>query len=316
MLHPVTTQTKMFTEHGITDQVTGKTVWTPAKSQTMDAISAPEITGYTPNKQSVPAATVNFSDKDINEVIVYMPVSETANIKYIDDTTGETLLSDQTTGDFGSQIKFDHDPLAQINQYEGQGYKLVSNSYGKTVHQFSAMSDENNFEVHFKHGTMPVIDTDTVTETIHYLGPDGNKLAPDKTQTITFTRHGIKDQVTGQIDWNSVEPQEFGAVKSPVINGYTTETKQFPSVQVKFGDENLNVDVVYHRVVTVTAAAGPSVTGDKVAIPSQEISQSPAKISQLPQTGNEAHSRLALAGLALLGLTAGFFGFGKKKHQE
>ena len=164
-------------------------------------------------------------------------------------------------------------------------------------------------------------------------------MAPSVTQTITFTRHGIKDLVTGQIDWNSVEPQEFNAVKSPVINGYTTETKQVPSVQVKFGDENLNVDVVYHRVVTpsvktptssgqpgktsvitstgvTVTSAGTSVTSDKVATPSQETSQSPAKISQLPQTGNEAHSRLALAGLALLGLTAGLFGFGKKKHQD
>ena len=57
----------------------------------------------------------------------------------------------------------------------------------------------------------------------------------------------------------------------------------------------------------------------------QETKQNPVKnpvqstiqdTKQLSQTGNEAHSRLALAGLALLGLTAGLFGFGKKKHQD
>lgn len=355
MLHPSTTQTKMFTEHGITDQVTGKTVWTPAKSQTMDAVSAPEITGYTPNKQSVPATTVNFGDKDINEVIVYTPVSETANIKYIDDTTGKTLLSDQTTGDFGSQIKFDYDPLTQINQYEDQGYKLVSNSYGKTVHQFSATSGENNFEVHFKHGTMPVVDTDTVTETIHYLGPDGNKLAPDKTQTITFTRHGIKDQVTGQIDWNSVEPQEFNAVKSPVINGYQADIAVVEGRQVLFGDQDVVVNVHYTKlpeqqlgkqpetgmvntgkVMTDTGkhlgtgmANTGKVTPEKVVAVAngtvQETKQNPVKNSaqstmqdteRLPQTGNDDRAGLlSLIGSSLMAGLA-IFGLSKKKKHE
>ena len=333
MLHPVTTQTKMFTEHGITDQVTGKTVWTPSKSQTMDVVSAPEITGYTPDKQSVPAATVNFGDKDINEVIVYTPVSETANIKYIDDTTGKTLLSDQTTGDFGSQIKFDHDPVAQINQYEGQGYELVSNSYGKTDHQFSAMSGENNFEVHFKHGTMLVVDTDTVTETIHYLGPDGNKLAPDKTQTITFTQHGVKDQVTGQIDWNSVEPQEFNAVKSPVINGYQVDIAVVEGRQVLFGDQDVVVNVYYtklpeqqpgsdmvntgkvtpEKVVTVANGTVQETNQDAINNPAQSTMQD---TKQLPQTGNDNRAGLlSLIGSSLMASLA-IFGLGKKKKHE
>ena len=337
MLHPVTTQTKTFTEHGITDQVTGKTVWTPAKSQTMDAVSVPEITGYTPDKHSVPAAIVNFGDKDINEVIVYTPVSETANIKYIDDTTGKTLLSDQVTGDFGTQIKFDHDPLTQINQYEGQGYKLVSNSYDKTAHQFSATPSENQFEVHFKHGTMPVVDTDTVTETIHYLGPDGNKLAPDKTQTITFTRHGIKDQVTGQIDWNSVEPQEFNAVKSPVINGYQADVAVVEGYQVLFGDQDVVVNVHYTKLPEQQPGKQPGtdmvntgkVTPEKVVTVAkgtvQNTKQDAIKNSvqstmqdtkQLPQTGNDKQAGLlSLIGSSLMASLA-IFGLSKKKKHE
>ena len=337
MLHPVTTQTKTFTEHGITDQVTGKTVWTPAKSQTMDAVGVPEITGYTPDKQSVPATTVNFGDKDISEVIIYTPVSETANIKYIDDTTGKTLLSDQVTGDFGSQIKFDHDPLTQINQYEGQGYKLVSNSYGKMVHQFSSTSGENNFEVHFKHGTVPVIDTDTVTETIHYLGPDGNKLAPDKTQTITFTRHGIKDQVTGQIDWNSVEPQEFNDVKSPVINGYQADIAVVEGHQVLFGDQDVVVNVHYTKLPEqqLNKQSGTDVANTGKVMPKkavtvangtvQKTKQDEIKNSgqstmqdtkQLPQTGNDKQAGLlSLIGGSLMASLA-IFGLSKKKKHE
>lgn len=351
--HPSTVQTKTFTEHGITDQVTGKTAWTPAASQTMDAVSAPEITGYTPDRDSVPAATVNFGDKDIDQTIVYTPVSETANIKYIDDTTGKTLLSDQTTGDFGSQIKFDHDPVAQIGQYEDQGYELVSNSYGETAHQFSATPVENNFEVHFKHGTMPV--TDTVTETIHYLGPDGNKLAPDNTQTITFTRHGIKDQVTGQIDWNSVEPQEFNAVKSPVINGYQADIAMVEGHQVLFGDQDVVVNVHYTKLPEqqlgkqpetgmvntgkVTTDTGKhlgtgmantgKVTPEKVVTVAngtvQETKQNPVKNSaqstmqdtkQLPQTGNDKQAGLlSLVGSSLMAGLA-IFGLSKKKKHE
>lgn len=336
-LHPSTVQTKTFTEHGITDQVTGKTAWTPAASQTMDAVSAPEITGHTPDRDSVPAATVNFGDKDIDQTIVYTPVSETANIKYIDDTTGKTLLSDQTTGDFGSQIKFDHDPVAQIGQYEDQGYELVSNSYGETAHQFSATPVENSFEVHFKHGTMPVTDTDTVTETIHYLGPDGNKLAPDKTQTITFTRHGIKDQVTGQIDWNSVEPQEFSAVKSPVINGYQVDMAVVEGRQVLFGDQDVVVNVHYTKLPEQQPGKQPGtdmvntgkVTPKKVVTVAngtvQDTKQGAMKNSaqstmqdtkQLPQTGNDNRAGLlSLIGSSLMASLA-IFGLNKKKKHE
>ena len=341
MLHPASIQTKMFTEHGITDQVTGKTVWTPAKSQTMDAVSVPEITGYTPNKQSVPATSVNFGDKDINDVIVYAPVSEAANIKYIDDTTGKTLLSDQTTGDFGSQIKFDHDPVAQINQYENQGYKLVSNSYGKTAHQFSATQSENNFEVHFKHSTMPVSDTDKVTETIHYLGPDGNKLAPDKTQTITFTRHGVKDQVTDHVDWNPVEPQEFKAVKSPIIDGYQADVKVVDGRKVLFGDQDVVINVHYTKLPEQKQEQGQAkqpginlvnthkVTPEKVVNAAndtvQKTKQNTVKHSaqsttqdakQLPQTGNdEPANLLSIIGGSLMTSFA-LFGLGKKKKHK
>ena len=245
MLHPASIQTKMFTEHGITDQVTGKTVWTPAKSQTMDAVSAPEITGYTPNKQSVPATSVNFGDKDINDVIVYAPVSEAANIKYIDDTTGKTLLDDQTTGDFGSQIKFDHDPVAQINQYEGQGYKLVSNSYGKTAHQFSATQSENNFEVHFTHGTQNVSRTNKVTETVKYQFADGSQAQKDYVQTAKFTQHGVQDLVTKTTVWTSSDPQTFVSVDTPKIIGYTADIQNVPAVTVNFGDEDIIKVVTY-----------------------------------------------------------------------
>ena len=341
MLHPASIQTKMFTEHGITDQVTGKTVWTPAKSQTMDAVSAPEITGYAPNKQSVPATSVNFGDKDINDVIVYAPVSEVANIKYIDDITGKTLLSAQTAGDFGSQIKFDHDPVAQIKAFEGQGYKLVSNSYGKTAHQFSATQSENDFEVHFKHSAMPVSDTDKVTETIHYLGPDGNKLAPDKTQTITFTRHGVKDQVTDHVDWNPVEPQEFKAVKSPIIDGYQADAKVVDGRKVLFGDQDVVINVHYTKLSEQKQEQGQAkqsginlvntykVTPEKVVNAvngtEQKTKQNTVKNSaqsttqdtkQLPQTGNDEQANLlSIIGGSLMTSLA-IFGLGKKKKHK
>lgn len=175
MLHPVTTQTKMFTEHGITDQVTGKTVWTPAKSQTMDVVSAPEITGYTPNKQSVPATTVNFGDKDINEVIVYTPVSETANIKYIDDTTGKTLSSQDLSGDYGTTDSYR--TADSIKGYESQGYQLVSDNYPTNGVVYNQDGTVQSFEVHLTHGTTPVGPNNPQTpgEPINPDNPDGPK---------------------------------------------------------------------------------------------------------------------------------------------
>ena len=188
---------------------------------------------------------------------------------------------------------------------------------------------------------MPVSDTDKVTETIHYLGPDGNKLAPDKTQTITFTRHDIKDQVTDHVDWNPVEPQEFNAVKSPVIDGYQADVKVVDGRKVLFGDQDVVINVHYKKLPEQKQEQGQAkqpginlvnthkVTPEKVVTVAtgtvQKTKQNTVKNSaqlttqdtnQLPQTGNdEQASLLSIIGGSLMTSLA-IFGLGKKKKHK
>ena len=257
-LRPDTQATKTFTQSGVIDKVTGDIVWTPVASQTLDEVTAPEITGHTPDRNSVPAVTVNFGDNDIDQTIVYTPVQEPASIKYVDDTTGKTLLTDHTTGDFGTQINFDHDPIAQIGQYESQGYKLVSNSYGTHAHQFSATASDNNFEVHLTHGTKDAVRTSTVNRVINYVDSvTGEKLRPSTTQTLTFTEHGTTDEVTGETIWTDSPVQHFAKIATPEIEGYTTEVQTVDSVAASFGDADLEVNVPYTKVAVPETPTTP-----------------------------------------------------------
>ena len=349
-LRPDTQVTKMFTQSGVIDKVTGDIAWNPVASQTIDQVTAPEITGYTSDRNSVPAVTVNFGDNDLDQTIVYTPVQEPASIKYIDDTTGETLLTDHTAGDFGTQINFDHDPIAQIGQYESQGYKLVSNSYGSDAHQFSATASDNNFEVHLTHGLKDVTRTSTVNRVINYVdSATGEKLRPSTTQTLTFTEHGVLDEVTGKTTWTDSPVQHFAKIATPEIEGYTTEVKTVDSVAAHFGDADLEVNVPYTKVVAPETPSTPgtpdqpgtpttpstSSAPEQPEVPSQpgtpQISEHPAApadrqanhaqpsantVTELPQTGDDSQHSAAFAGLGLIGMLGAFFGFKKKREPK
>ena len=346
-LRPNTQATKMFTQSGVLDKVTGDIAWNPVASQTIDQVTAPEITGYTPDRNSVPAVTVNFGDNDIDQTIVYTPVQEPASIKYVDDTTGKTLLTDHTTGDFGTQINFDHDPIAQIGQYESQGYKLVSNSYGSNAHQFSATASDNNFEVHLTHGTKDAVRTSTVNRVINYVdSATGEKLRPSTTQTLTFTEHGTTDEVTGKTTWTDSPVQHFAKIATPEIEGYTTEVKTVDSVAAHFGDADLEVNVPYTKVVVPETPSTPGTpdqpgtpttpsTPEQPEVPSQpgtpQIPEHPAApadrqanhaqpaattATELPQTGDKSQHGATLAGLGLIGMMGALFGFKKKREPK
>lgn len=321
---PTKIQAVNFGRDGIKDLVTGATAWMPVDPQTIGAVDVPVINGYTADTDQILAVKVNFGDDDITKVVIYIANDQNAGIKIIDDTTGKVLNTQVANGKFGTEIQFKQDPDQQVIDLQSQHYELVSDNFKHQKYQSD--NAKNQFEIHVKHQMMDVQRTDKVTETIHYLGPDGNKLAPDKTQTITFTQHGVKDQVTGQIDWNSVEPQEFNAVKSPVINGYQVDIAVVEGRQVLFGDQDVVVNVHYTKLPEQQPG---KVTPEKVVTAAngmvQETKQDTIKNSaqstmqdtnQLPQTGNDNRAGLlSLIGSSLMASLA-VFGLGKKKKHE
>ena len=337
-------QTKTFTETGVTDKVTGKTTWNATGTQTFNTVKVPTVTGYTPDRTEIPSVDVHFGDHDIDEAVIYTPDSETAQIKYIDDVTGEVLLTDNTTGDYGSTIEFDHNPSSQINQYESQGYKLVSNSYGDGTHQFSATPSENQFEVHLTHQIKDISRTKTVTRIINYVDAQtGNKLRPSDKQTLTFTEYGTMDLVTGKTTWVTAPVQHFAKVAVPDIDGYTHQMQTVDSQTADFDSDDFEVTVPYTKVQTpnvpdtgtptggqstpgtVTPTGGEdiptgtqTINGQRQVIsttdePQHQPAQNNSQAQTLPQTGNSEQNGTALAGLGLIGMVGSLFGFKKKR---
>ena len=72
-------ETKEFKRSATINPVTGKISfgnWSPAK--TFEAVTSPKITNFTPDKESVPASTVEATAEDINETVIY--TTKPANI--------------------------------------------------------------------------------------------------------------------------------------------------------------------------------------------------------------------------------------------
>ena len=272
--------------------------------------------------------------------VTYTADAQKLTVNFIDDTTGKTLKTVAKTG--YSDEATGYNTKADIQNFVGQHYDLVSDE----TKGADLVFDHNDavdqvYDVHLIHHLTPISDHQAVNETIHYLGPDGNKLAPDKTQTITFTRHGVKDQVTDHVDWNPVESQEFKAVKSPVIDGYQADVKVVAGRKVLFGDQDVVINVHYTKLPEQKQEQGQTkqpginlvntykVTPEKVVTVAngtvQKTKQNTVKNStqsttqdtkQLPQTGNDEQANLlSIIGGSLMTSLA-LFGLGKKKKHK
>ncbi len=248
---PTVVQTLTFTGRGTKDLVTGELVqidvngnivvkdheavpgeytWTPDKGDTFKTVDSPTISGYSPDYIKIEKETVNHDSKDRRATVTYLANEATAQIVYIDDTeNGKVLSNDNANGKFDIAINFPTKPTDKIASYESQGYVLVSNNFEEGT-KFKDNSNDpklNLFEVHLKHGTVPVTPdkpgdpeqpinpndpnsptypadskdlTKTVTRTINYYHNEvgGDKASDTVVQTLTFKGSGYVDKVTGQ----------------------------------------------------------------------------------------------------------------------
>ncbi|WOY89711.1 MucBP domain-containing protein [Ligilactobacillus murinus] len=232
----------------------------------------PEIPGYTPQ---VPSVTPDKPGED-TPVIYVKNQDQKAVVKYIDDTTGETLETKDLAGKAGATS--DYRTADTIANYVNKGYELVSDNYPADGVVFDDDDKTTqSFEVHLKHGTTPVTpenpgkpgepinpndpegpkwpegtDKDSVQkpvkETVHYTGA-GDKTPADVVQDATWTRELTVDKVTGKIinegDWKS-DKDNYDEVKTPVVEGYVADKATVPSTAVT--QDNIEVTVTYTKV--------------------------------------------------------------------
>nr|WP_317315413.1 YSIRK-type signal peptide-containing protein [Limosilactobacillus mucosae] len=258
-----------FTRNGVLDDVTGIVAWGKwnEASQSYKALTSPTIAGYTPSEAVVKRSSNSDAEQGPTLTVLYTADAQTAYVKYIDDTTGETLRQDDLHGYTNETIPYS--TAEGIKKFEGDGYVLVSDGF-KPGTKFGVGTP--TYEVHFKHGTTHTDATDKnaeqkiVTETIHYVYENNQTAKPDYTSAVDFKRGYTTDNVTGKIisyDPWTVSSKKFGVVKSPAIEGYTPNYSQIDEITVTPDSENVVKTVVY--VGNAQAIFYDETTGKEIA---------------------------------------------------
>ena len=242
-------QTINWTRTNTTDKVTGATTegtWTPDKNG-FTSVTSPTLTNYTPD-QAVANFTTPQPNRDQVVTVVYNPnpeVAQKADLVIYDKTdNNKQLNSFDNSGKTGTQISFSGS-ANYVADLIAKGYKIdgfvndqnqTSNptSYGQI--NFSNFDNNSTSDQHFKlylvHDTENVTDKKTTTSTVHYVVSDGRTNPPsDNTQTITWTRPGTKDKVTGVTTptGNWTTPDNYTDVPTPNLDGYTPDKTNVPA---------------------------------------------------------------------------------------
>ena len=221
-------------------------------------VTIPKVPGFTPtiNGKTVTNYTFNpvdyVSDLSQDITVVYTANTQKATVTYIDDTTGKTLETKPLTGN--SDTQSDYTTKDTIKKYTDQHYVLVSDdTKGQPITFDHDDKSDQTFVVHLKHGTQDANDSRTKTLIVHYQYADKNKAADDRSAaSLTFTRKGTKDLVTGDTTWQAWDQpsQTFATVESPTIPGYTPDQTAIDGVAV-----NADSPAQTEKTVTYTADA-------------------------------------------------------------
>ena len=301
------TQTINWTRTNTTDKVTGATTegtWTPDKSS-FTSVTSPELTNYTPD-QAVANFTTPQPNRDQVVTVVYNPnpqVDQKADLVIYDKSDNNKELNNfNNSGKTGTQISFSGS-ANYVADLIAKGYKIdsfvndqnqTSNpaSYGQI--SFSNFDNNSTSDQHFKlylvHDTENVTDKKTTTSTVHYVVSDGKTNPPtDNVQTITWTRPGTKDKVTGVTTptGNWTTPDNYTDVPTPNLDEYTPDKTNVPG-PTPDPNQNPTTVVTYNpktpeaptytgttetKTVTRTINYYDKVTGEK--IPNELIKDNP-----------------------------------------
>ena len=120
--------------------------------------------------------------------------------------------------------------------------------------------------IYYNPKTETVSETTKVPVTVHYVygsGPKkGQPAAPDVTEEKTFTRTGVKNDVTGEVTWNSWTPtQTVNPVKSPDVPGYVPTANESKTFEVNHDTPAQSQTIYYNpKTETVTETTKVPVT--------------------------------------------------------
>lgn len=268
----------------------------------------------------------------VNTYITLHPDRQRAEINFLDQTTNSSLGKVVLWGYSGVQSQFKVDDL--LAKLKSLGFEVTSSDfqngfhYDSTNNDYYSSSDPNqlqSFTIVLSHQQSTENGQKTITRTIHYKYSDGSQAQPDKVQTITLTRTGSKDAVTGEITWGAWSTGSFDAVTSPTIAGYTPDYAQIDAETVDGNSTDIEQTVTYIKDQVATPDDSQGTKGNqhtKTNTTSQEtdnltknsLTSNKQQANRLPKTGNQSETGAVALGLATMLGMLGLAGL-KRKHQ-
>ncbi|WP_143142885.1 mucin-binding protein, partial [Lactiplantibacillus plantarum] len=271
-----------FTRTVSTDAVTGeKTYGAWSAAQQFAAVDSPAIKGYTPDQGQIGTQTVTGDSSDLEFTVVYTKndptvttesktVNETIHYVYTDGTTAHddyvaqpitftrTVSTDAVTGEMTYGAWSAAQQFAAVDSPAIKGYTPDQGQIGTQT----VTGDSSDLEftvVYTKNDPTVTTESKTVNETIHYVYTDGTTAHDNYVaQPITFTRTVSTDAVTGEKTYGAWSAaQQFAAVDSPAIKGYTPDQDQISTQTVTGDSSDLEFTVVYKADSTPTKPVKP-----------------------------------------------------------
>ena len=333
-----TTQKINYQRPATIDDVTGDvdygnwTVASDSPAQTLKAVNAPDVPGYT---KRVSGSVGNWmpSQDDINHwtdsqsTVTYIADPATIHVHF-QTGDGTTVPEQQISGRTGEPTTGKRIQIPAGWAVDGPEPKLPETFAPDG-------SNSNNVMVPIKHATTTIQPTapkstedilpnnpdktypagvgaadlnKTVTRTIRIMLPDGTVVT--ETQTTHLTRTATVDELTGHVTYGQWSTGHWDAYDVPAVPGYTPSQRKIAGMDVTADAAAATVNITYAAANRQAQTAGHE-TVNSVGVATQSDNQKSASQRQLPQTGND-HSDMTVLGLGLLSMLE-LFGFRKKQ---
>ena len=232
-------QTVTFKRDGYIDLVTKQphyTNWSENGQHVFDAISIPSVSGYTPST-TVDRITVTPNDGDLDVKVHYTANPQSININY-QTPNGKVLVQDPKSGTTGESVKLTYDKTPK-------GYQIVP---GQQLPDNYTFLPKDNHDipviVDVKKDNLPD-EKETETRIVTITTPDGK--STDTTQSVTFTRTSVKNEVTGVTEngpWSENGTHHFNEVPAKAIEGYAINGSA-PAIDVHPGYGTKHIYITY-----------------------------------------------------------------------
>ncbi|MBD5090267.1 MAG: YSIRK-type signal peptide-containing protein, partial [Lactobacillus sp.] len=237
LIPKVDPQTVTFTQKGQQTYVDEPIEWTSDGSAKFDAVTAPEVAGYTvTNPDAAPEKAVTAKTEDSTVTFTYTANDQSATIKYVNNADHNDVVGTQP-------VKGKTGETVNVTYTAPKNWKIVAGQPAGETITFGSTPVEDTI-VYVEHGTKDVTDDPTqankvkktITRTIDL--DIAGKTSEYTKQTVTIHRTATEDLVTGKVTygaWN-VDGAKFDAVTAPEEAGYTVTNPNAASEVAVTGD--------------------------------------------------------------------------------